>query len=55
MNLEKIEYLITDALAQSEKLWSDKRETPAYIVGYLQTALHNIKYYVEQEIKDQAK
>jgi hypothetical protein len=55
MNLEKIEYLIKDALDHSEKIWNDKSESHAYIVGYLQAALKNIKYYTEQEMKDQAK
>ena len=55
MNLEKIDYIITDALDQSEKIWNDKSESHAYIVGYLQQALKNIKYYVEDEIKNQAK
>jgi hypothetical protein len=55
MNLEKINYLIEDALHHSEKVWDDKSESHAYIVGYLQAALHNIKYYIEQEMKDQAK
>ena len=49
MNLEKIEWLIEDALTHSEDIWNDKSQSHAYIVGYLQSALKNIKYYVEQE------
>ena len=55
MNLEKINYIIEDALHHSEKVWADESESHAYIVGYLQAALNNIKYYTEQEIKNQAK
>jgi hypothetical protein len=55
MNLEKINYIIEDALHHSEKVWADESESHAYIVGYLQAALINIKYYTEQEIKNQAK
>jgi hypothetical protein len=52
MNLEKIEIIINEALDHSEKIWNDKSESHAYIVGYLQQALKNIKYYTEQEIKN---
>jgi hypothetical protein len=55
MNLEKIEWLIENALTHSEEVWADESQSHAYIVGYLQAALHNIKYYTEQEMKDQAK
>jgi hypothetical protein len=55
MNLEKINYIIEEALNHSEKVWNDELYSHAYIVGYLQAALHNIKYYTEQEMKDQAK
>jgi hypothetical protein len=51
MNLEKIEWLIENALTHSEEVWADESQSHAYIVGYLQAALENIKYYVEQEKK----
>jgi len=55
MNLEKINHIIEEALKHSEKVWADESESHAYIVGYLQAALQNIKYYAKKEMKDQAK
>ena len=55
MNLEKIEWLANDALNHTEKNWSNENVSHEFIIRYMQVALKNIKFYVEDEIKSNSK
>lgn len=46
--------LITLVLSESERMWDEKKESHAYIVGYLQGALIAVKRDLESNLKAEA-
>ncbi len=47
IEVEALKEALEKALAESDRLWDSKEQSPAYIVGYLQGTLKTAILYLE--------
>ena len=46
--------ILASALSESERMWDEKKESHAYIVGYLQGAVGMVKRDLESNLRAEA-